>query len=74
MAANKAWFVKTRGSYLPSNWTGRFLYLVYVIYTVLLLVGWFVDGHRIWYFLTDVIPFTVGAALVAQYVASKHTK
>lgn len=72
--ANKAWFVKRRGSYLPAAKIGYGLYLVYVAYAVLLLVGWYVDGHRIWYFLTDVIPFTVGAALVTQYVASKHAK
>ncbi len=74
MATNKAWFVKTRGSYLPISWVGRLLYLLYLAYVVLLLVGWALDGHRVWYFLTDVIPFTVGAAFAAQYVASKHAK
>jgi hypothetical protein len=72
--AKQAWFVKTRGSYLPANWIGLLLYLAYIVYIVLLLIGWYADGHRVWYFLTDVIPFTVGAALVAQYVASKHAK
>jgi len=68
------WFIKKRGSYLPNSFVGYALYLVYVVYLVALLVGWWVDGHRVWYFLTDVVPFTVGAALVMQFVASKHAK
>lgn len=74
MAKNKTWFIKVRGSYLPKGPTGLTLYAIYVAYVVALLVGWYVDGHRIWYMLVNVIPLTVGAAVLMQYIASKHAK
>lgn len=72
--SKKAWFVKVRGSYLPSSLIGLVLYLAYAAYIVLLAVGWYVDGHRIWYLLVNVIPLMIGAALVTQYIASKHSR
>lgn len=72
--ANNAWFVKTRGSYLPKSWKGQFLYLIYVAYVVLVAAGWWVDGHRIWYLLTAVIPCAAGAAVLMQFIASRHAK
>ena len=70
----RAWFSKVRGSYLPSSPVGLALYSVYASYMVLLAIGWYVDGHRIWYLLVNVIPLMVGAALVTQYIASKHSR
>jgi hypothetical protein len=70
----KAWFVSVRGSYLPSSLTGLVLYLAYAAYIVLLAIGWYADGHRIWYLLVNVIPLAVGAAVLTQYIASKHSE
>jgi hypothetical protein len=71
---NKAWFTPVRGSYLPKNGIGLLLYGLYCLYLALLVTGWFVDGHRIWYLLVDVIPLTVAAALLMQFVAARHSK
>ena len=75
MAKSKqAWFVKTRGSYLPSSLMGASIYTLYVLYVVALLGDWAINGHHTWHLLTAVIPLTVGAALVTQYIASKHSR
>lgn len=68
------WFRPVRGSYLPASPVGLAIYLAYAAYVILLEVGWFVDGHRVWYFLVEVIPLTVAAALLTQFVASKHSR
>lgn len=69
----KSWFKPVRGSYLPASPVGLLIYTIYVVYLAALTFGWYVDGHRIWYLITQVIPLSVGAALIAQYIAAKHT-
>lgn len=69
-----AWFIARRGSYLPASLIGLIIYLVYVAYIAALLGGWYVDGHRIWYLLVYVIPLSTAAAILTQFVASKHSR
>ena len=71
---DKYWFVAIRGSYLPSSTTGMIIYLLYVIYIVALTVGWYLNGHDYWSLLIYVIPLSIGAMLITQYIASKHSK
>lgn len=75
MAKRKSpWFRPVRGSYLPASPAGLVIYLAYAAYVVLVAAGWYVDGHRIWYLLVDVIPLTAAAALLTQFIASRHSK
>lgn len=70
----KAWFKKVRGSYLPSSVTGLTIYLIYTGYVVALFADWYWNGHHVWYLLTAVVPLSVGAALITQYIAAKHAR
>lgn len=74
MKNDHAWFTYVRSSYLPANSTGLIIYLIYLGYLLALLADWLRNGHHMWYFLVDVVPLSVGAALVTQYIASRHAK
>lgn len=76
MAKNNSriWFRKVRGSYLPNSGMGLLIYLFYVAYLVALVVGWYAYNRTAWGLISAVIPLTVGAALVTQYIASKHSR
>ena len=76
MAKNNTsiWFRKVRGSYLPSSFVGLVIYLIYVAYIIAVVVDWYYLGHSGWVFLTTVLPVVVVAALIVQYIASKHSK
>ena len=68
-----AWFRPVRRSYLPVSWQGRVIYLVYVAYLLILVIDWFHLGHHVWILITNVIPLSVAAAVLTQYVASKNS-
>ncbi len=69
---NSAWFIKKRGSYLPANRRGLAMYLTYLAYIVALPVAWFMHGHDLWTLVVVVVPLWVVAAVLVQYIASKH--
>jgi hypothetical protein len=71
---NRAWFIRVRSSYLPISPTGLTIYFIYLAYLLALIADWLRDGHHTWYFLVDVVPLSVAAALVTQYIASKHSR
>ena len=71
---NQKWFNPVRSSYLPASAIGFTIYFAYLIYLIALLIGWVIKGHHIWNFLVNVIPLSVGAAIITQYIASKHSK
>lgn len=70
---SKKWFKKVRGSYLPNNWQGLVIHLLYTVYLIAVFVLWYTRGHHAWEFLVIVVPVIVLAAFVTQYVASKHS-
>lgn len=72
--SSQKWFIQVRASYLPASATGLLIYLLYLCYLVALLADWLRDGHHVWYLLVDVIPLSVGAAVLTQYIASKHSR
>lgn len=76
MAKSKTstWFRKVRGSYLPSSPTGLLIYFIYVIYILTVAFDWYRLGHSPWVLLTTVIPVVVVAAVVVQFIASRHSK
>lgn len=69
-----AWFYAIRGSYLPKQGIGLAVYLVYVLYLIALLGAWLASGHTVWRLLTAVIPLMVAAAVLLQYIASRHSR
>lgn len=69
---SRAWFMRVRSSYLPVSPIGFIIYFLYLAYLVALLADWLQNGYHVWYFLVDVVPLSVIAALITQYVASKH--
>jgi biotin transporter BioY len=71
---NRVWFKRIRSSYLPTSTVGFILYFIYLAYLLALIADWLRDGHHVWYFLVDVLPLSVAAALITQYIASKHSK
>ena len=71
---NKIWFKKIRGSYLPSSTTGLVIYLSYTAYLIALITIWYLENSSVWNLIVFVIPLSVGAALLTQYIASKHSK
>ncbi len=73
-AKKGGWFYKIRGSYLPCSWQGLLIYFVYTAYVVAMPVLWYFNGHELWQLLAFVIPSMCGAALLAQYVASKNSR
>lgn len=69
-----AWFVAVRGSYLPANAIGMAIHTVYVLYLGGLMAGWWLHNHDLWQLLTIVVPLSVAAAMLTQYVASRHAR
>jgi len=71
---NPAWFKKIRGSYLPASKIGLAVYIMYISYLIAVPVAWYRNGHYLWDLLIYVIPALVGAALLTQYIASRHAR
>ena len=70
---DKVWFTAVRGSYLPASRKGLIVYLLYVLYLVALMVFWNVRDRDTWELLTAVIPLSIAAAGLTQYIAAKHS-
>ncbi len=71
---NNAWFVAVRGSYLPANGMGMAIHTMYVLYLGALMAGWWLHDHDLWQLVTVVVPLSVAAALLTQYIASRHAR
>jgi hypothetical protein len=67
------WFINVRYSYLPASAMGLLVYMMYMAYLVALVADWLRDGHHVWYLLVNVIPLSVAAAVLTQYIAYKHS-
>lgn len=72
--SNKKWFISVRSSYLPASAMGLLIYCTYLAYLVALFTDWLRDGHHVWYLLVNVIPLSVAAAVLTQYIAYKHSR
>lgn len=68
------WFISVRSSYLPANAIGLLIYSMYAVYLLALVADWLRDGHHIWYLLVNVIPLSVAAAALTQFIAYKHSR
>jgi len=72
--SNKNWFISVRSSYLPASAMGFLIYFMYLVYLMALVADWLRDGYHVWYLLVDVVPLSVAAAVLTQYIASKHSQ
>ncbi|MFO0920475.1 MAG: hypothetical protein U0451_02275 [Candidatus Saccharimonadales bacterium] len=74
MTKNKSkWFTKVRQSYLPKSAPGYAIHILYTLYLVALFIVWYRAGHGAWELVVYVIPLGVAAAVLTQYIASKHS-
>lgn len=72
--SKEAWFIAARGSYLPANGIGVAIHTAYVLYLGGLMTGWWLHNHDLWQLFTAVIPLSVAAAMLTQYIASRHAR
>lgn len=69
----KAWFVKTRGSYLPKTWQGGLLYLLYLVYLVWALVFVLKGDYEFWNGLFFIVPNWIAACVIFSWLASQKS-
>ena len=67
------WFVKVRGSYLPSSWQGWLTYIPYLAYVLGVLVVALRSQTSFWNALFIVIPNWVAAFAIMQWVATRKS-
>ncbi len=67
------WFIKVRGSYLPSSWQGWFLYIPFISYLVIAMVYACDSEESPYRILFDLITQYLLAAIVMTWIASKRS-
>ena len=70
---SRQWFVRTRGSYLPSSPTGWLSYVPYITYLIGVTALAF---HERYGFVTTVlilVPNWVAAAVIMNWLAANHS-
>jgi hypothetical protein len=73
MSKSKAWFIKTRGSYLPNLWKGWLLYLPYLVYLIAVVVFVIKIKDSIWAAIFTVVPNWVAAVIIMTWVARRRS-
>lgn len=68
------WFVKTRGSYLPSSWQGWLLYVPFIGYLVLSYLSAFRQSDNLINFILFLMPQWVAATVVMTWIATVKSK
>ena len=69
----KAWFVKTRGSFLPRTWQGILIYLCYVAYLIFALVEAINTQSSVARAILFIVPQWVAAIVVVTWLANNHS-
>lgn len=72
--STKPWFIKVRGSYLPSSWQGWLIYLPYLAYIVSVLVFVFVNNYDLWHAIVVLVPNWIAALVIMTWIAERRTK
>ncbi|MDB5163586.1 MAG: hypothetical protein JWS12_203 [Candidatus Saccharibacteria bacterium] len=74
MASGKhKWFMKVRGSYLPSSAVGWLTYIPYTAYLVGVLVFVLNQSYSFWHGLFIVLPNWIAAVAVMNYLAARKS-
>jgi hypothetical protein len=73
MKNNKKWFIKKRGSYLPTTWQAGLLYLIYLAYIVWVLVYVIKSDYDFWPAVFVLVPSWVTACVVMSWIASQKS-
>ena len=71
--ANKAWFIRVRGSYLPNSWQGWLTYIPFVAYLIAVMIT---VGNETTNWLMKFLMITVqfiAPAVVMTWVAATHS-
>ena len=69
MSRTKKWFIKVRGSYLPTSWQGWLTYVPYLAYIIGVLVFVIKRKDSVWLALLTVLPNWVAAAVILTWLA-----
>jgi hypothetical protein len=69
MSRTKKWFIKVRGSYLPTSWQGWLTYVPYLAYIIGVLVFVIKRKDSVWLALFTVLPNWVAAAVILTWLA-----
>jgi hypothetical protein len=67
---NGKWFIKVRGSYLPSTWQGALTYIPFVAFLIYTLVFAYDNYNRADYIILFLFPQWVAAGVVMSWIAS----
>lgn len=70
---SKEWFIRVRGSYLPSSWQGWLLYIPFTIFLLTVLIAAIRTQHSVSDALYMIFPQWVAAAVVMTWVASNKS-
>jgi len=69
----KAWFKKTRGSYLPISWQGALLYVPMIYFVVMAFIVIDKNSHSVSDTLINWFPYLVCTGVVMHWIASKRS-
>lgn len=65
------WFIRTRGSYLPTSWQAWLLYIPYTVYLVGVLVYVFQQHDTLGDALFTLVPNWIAAIAVMSWIAQR---
>jgi hypothetical protein len=71
--SKQVWYIKKRGSYLPSSWQGWLSYVPYVAYIVGVLVYVEVNKDSFWLAVFTTIPNWIAASAVMTWLARQRS-
>jgi hypothetical protein len=70
----KSWFIKVRGSYLPSSWQGWLLYVPFVTYLAAAMAYAWQSSEPAFRIIFDLTTQYLLAAVVMTWIASIRSK
>jgi hypothetical protein len=67
------WFIRTRGSYLPSSWQGWLLYIPFISYLIFAdYAGWQLK-HNLSEWILFTIPNWIAAVIIMTWIAKQRS-
>jgi hypothetical protein len=71
--SKQVWYIKKRGSYLPSSWQGWLTYVPYLAYIIGVLVYVEVNKDSFWLAFFTTIPNWIAASVVMTWLARQRS-
>jgi branched-subunit amino acid transport protein len=66
-----AWFIKTRGSYLPQSWQAWLSYVPYLAYLIGVLVFVLQRHDSLWLAIFTTVPNWIAASVIMTWIAKR---